>query len=152
MTSFQIHVSRHRRAAARYVADVRRKIQMAFAESPLSQSDVARALGVHRSVISREVRGHKDLTLGRVAEIACLLGYTATFELKTVEVVQDNNNAPMIEPESVKATWNGNAAPQQIHVVQIHKDIMGAKPTHSASTETLTPSKDKWIRQHAHAD
>jgi len=72
--SFQITLKPNRRAAARFIGDVRRAILKAYTEeqkaSGLSQTDIARAIGVHRSVINRELRGVKDMTLGRVAELA----------------------------------------------------------------------------------
>ncbi len=78
MPSFRTTVTPSRRAAARFVQDVRRAIQKALAEEEakrgLTQSDIARAIGVHRSVINREIRGYKDLTLGRVAELAWAMG------------------------------------------------------------------------------
>jgi transcriptional regulator with XRE-family HTH domain len=58
---------------------------MALAEerkkSGLTQSQIARAIGVHRSVINREINGYKDLTLGRVAELAWALGRKPFFAL-----------------------------------------------------------------------
>jgi predicted transcriptional regulator len=72
MTSYQI--TPNMRAAGRFVSRVRRAIQKALAEEETSngiaQSDIARAIDVTRSVISREIRGYKDLTLSRVAELA----------------------------------------------------------------------------------
>ncbi len=81
MTSFQLSVSPNRRAAGRFVFSVRRELQKALVESGISQSHVARAIGVHRSVISRELNGRSDMTLGRVAEIANVLGRVPTFSL-----------------------------------------------------------------------
>jgi predicted XRE-type DNA-binding protein len=85
MTSFQITLSPSRRAAARYVSQVRRALQKALAEeqkaSGLTQSQIARAVGVHRSVINREMKGQKDLTLGRVAEFAWAMGRKPVFDL-----------------------------------------------------------------------
>lgn len=61
MTSFRITISPTRRAAARFVLHVRRTLQQALVEESrrrgLTQSDIARELGVHRSVINRELRG-----------------------------------------------------------------------------------------------
>jgi transcriptional regulator with XRE-family HTH domain len=85
MTSLQITISPKDRVAGRFVERVRRSIQKALAEEKrkngTTQSDLARAIGVNRSVVSREVRGHKDLTLSRVAELAWALGRTPSFEL-----------------------------------------------------------------------
>jgi plasmid maintenance system antidote protein VapI len=85
MSSFQISITPSRRAAARYIASVRKELLEALAEesaaSGMSQSDIARAIGVHRSIINRELRGQKDLTLGRVAELAWAMGRKASFAL-----------------------------------------------------------------------
>jgi hypothetical protein len=83
--SFQISITPNRRAAGRYVTRVRRSLQKALAEENkkrgLTQSDIARAIGVHRSVINRELSGRADITLGRVAELAWAMGRTPTFDL-----------------------------------------------------------------------
>ncbi len=85
MPSFQISITPSRRAAARFVTGVRRAILRALEEegrkSGLKQTDVARAIGVHRSVINRELRGKKDITLGRVAELAWAMGRIPFFDL-----------------------------------------------------------------------
>lgn len=47
----------------------------------LTQSDVAKAIGVHRSVINRELRGQQNMTLSRVAELAHAMGRVPHFEL-----------------------------------------------------------------------
>jgi transcriptional regulator with XRE-family HTH domain len=83
--SFQITLSPSKRAAARFVNDVRRKLQRALAEESekrgLTQTDIAKEIGVHRSVINRELRGRKDITLGRVAELALAMGRKAELDL-----------------------------------------------------------------------
>jgi transcriptional regulator with XRE-family HTH domain len=85
MTSFQITLSPSKRAAARFVNSVRRKLQKALVEesqkSGLTQTEIANTIGVHRSVINRELRGRKDITLGRVAELASAMGRRAELEL-----------------------------------------------------------------------
>ena len=95
MTSFQISISPSRRAATRYINKVRRAIQKALVEehrkTGLTQSDIARRIGVHRSVISRELRGQKDLTHGRVAEFAFALGREPFFEMRVPEVTVGTN-------------------------------------------------------------
>lgn len=82
MSSFRISVTPHRRAAARFINMVHRKLQKAYSDAPeVSQTDIANALGVHRSVINRQLRGTADISLGRVAELAYLLGLEADFDL-----------------------------------------------------------------------
>lgn len=94
MSSFQITVSPNRRAAARFIGRVRRDLIKAVtrkkATEGISQSEIARRIDVHRSVISRELRGYNDLTLGRVAELAWALGLEPSFELKDIVPEQRN--------------------------------------------------------------
>jgi transcriptional regulator with XRE-family HTH domain len=95
MTSFQILVSPSRRAASRYITKVRRTIQKAFAEerqkTGLTQSEIARKIGVHRSVISREMRGQKDISLGRIGEIAWAMGRKPVFDLPEIVAAVGSN-------------------------------------------------------------
>jgi transcriptional regulator with XRE-family HTH domain len=98
-----------RRAAARFVTDVRRKILKALEEEQkktgLKQTDIARAIEVHRSVINRELRGKKDLTLGRAAELAWAMGRTPTFELPEQKHAQGSNlpkPEPYVPPQTSK--------------------------------------------------
>lgn len=92
--SFQITLAPNRRAAARFVGSVRRRLQRALAENPdVSRSAIARDLGVHRSVITRQLQGTADMTLGRVAEIAWSLGYRPKFELERAETEDGANVA-----------------------------------------------------------
>jgi transcriptional regulator with XRE-family HTH domain len=106
--SLQITITPSKRAAGRFVSKVRRAIQKALAEEQIengtTQSDIARAIGVNRSVISREVRGHKDLTLSRVGEIAQALGRTADFSLPK-RVVREGQN--ISEPKVSTDSSNG---------------------------------------------
>jgi len=110
MPSFQIAVKPNRRAAARFVGQVRRAIQKAFKEenkkTGITQSDIARALGIHRSVINRELKGFKDITLGRVAELAWALGRKPSFNLdaQIVAIGQNVQSAPAVVTATVTAT------------------------------------------------
>lgn len=93
--SFRISLTPHRRVAARFVEDVRRRLQKAYADAPgIKQTDIANALGVHRSVINRQLRGYKDMTLGRVAELSWCLGYEPAFSLEPLRVDQTCNTPP----------------------------------------------------------
>jgi DNA-binding XRE family transcriptional regulator len=85
MGSFQISITPTRRVATRFISLVRRSLLKALMEesetSGLTQTDVAKTIGVHRSVINRELRGMKDITLGRVAELAFSMGREIEFNL-----------------------------------------------------------------------
>ena len=107
MTSFQISISPSRRAATRCVSRFRRAIQKALAEeqekSGITQSDIARSIGVHRSVINREIRGQKDITLGRIGELAWALGREIVFDLQETNTA-GGTNVPAIKPGAVRVS------------------------------------------------
>jgi hypothetical protein len=98
MPSFRIPVTPSRRHAARFIADVRRELVRKLADerakTGVTQSAIARALDVHRSVISRELRGRKDITLGRVGELAWALGREPHFELRERSAAEGSNLPP----------------------------------------------------------
>jgi plasmid maintenance system antidote protein VapI len=106
MPSFQITISPTRRAAARFISTVRRAIQQALVEEykdrGLTQSDIARILKVHRSVINREIRGDKDLTLGRIGELSHALGRDPTFSLPKKKKRDGVNTFVELKPVRVK--------------------------------------------------
>lgn len=97
--SFQISLTPTRRAAGRFVGEVRDKLLKGLEDrnrkTGLTQSDVAKTIGVHRSVINRELRGRKDITLGRVAELATSMGLAINFDLVETEFKREVN-APVL--------------------------------------------------------
>jgi transcriptional regulator with XRE-family HTH domain len=101
MPSFRITLSPTKRAAGRFVYGVRRKLQKAYSEEQkkrgLTQTAIAREIGVHRSVINRELRGGKDITLGRVAELATALGRRVNIEFPEM-LAQAGQN---VEPDAL---------------------------------------------------
>ena len=109
MPSFQISITPSKRVATRFIGGVRRKVLHALEEenkkSGLKQTDIARAIGVHRSVINRELRGKKDLTLGRLAELAWAMGRTPFFALmESTQSPGSNLPAPDVAIASVKGS------------------------------------------------
>lgn len=109
MPSFQITLTPSKRAAGRFVLKVRRQLQKAFADESarrgLTQAAIADAIGVHRSVINRELRGNKDITLGRVAELAWALGRTATIEFPdATSMIAGSNISTRAVPTSTESS------------------------------------------------
>jgi hypothetical protein len=94
------------------VERVRRIILRALAEekakSGITQADIARTLGIHRSVVTRELRGVQDITLGRVGEFAWALGRTPvlTFEEKPSNYFVTTDRTPVANRASRSSTAN----------------------------------------------
>lgn len=114
MTSFQIAISPNKRVAGRFVSKVRRALQRALVEeqaiSGINQSAVAEAIGVHRSVVSRELNGRQDITLGRIAELAWAMGRGIDFQLVPLKT-EVGVNAPLIKPGALSTSFDGFTAP-----------------------------------------
>lgn len=112
MPSFRIAIPPSRRAAARFVTDVRRLLQMTLAKEAkngITQSTVARDIGVHRSVINRELRGAADIGMGRVAELGWAMGKTprlvwADDELPEGSNTETRSHLESLDPQPVGAS------------------------------------------------
>ena len=67
------------------MGDVREEVLLAFleemAERRLTKSDIARALGVHRSAVSRILNGTAPLELRTIGQLAWVLGRDPQFKL-----------------------------------------------------------------------
>jgi transcriptional regulator with XRE-family HTH domain len=119
MPSFQITIKPSKRAAGRFVYGVRRAIQKVLAEEQtkrgLTQTAIADAIGVHRSVINREIRGKKDITIGRVAELAWAMGRKAVIDFPTVTQQAGSNAAPIQVPQPLpRAAATSAKSPNEI--------------------------------------
>jgi transcriptional regulator with XRE-family HTH domain len=114
MPSFRISISPSRRAAARFVTGVRRSILQALEEEEkkrgLKQSDIAREIGVHRSVINRELRGKKDIGLGRIAELAFALGRVPKLDLSDAALPATSNLPSPPTPTTIVISKTGTSA------------------------------------------
>ena len=104
MPSYRIAIDPNRRAAARFVGQVRRALQKAFVEEQqargLTQAEIARQLKVNRSVIHRELKGFKDITLGRIGELAWAMGRKPSFSVEEfVLQAGANHSTHMIQPQ-----------------------------------------------------
>jgi hypothetical protein len=59
----------------------RRELQKAIVEEGVTQASIASELDVNRSVIHRQIVGYENLGVGRVGEIASVLGRVPFFRL-----------------------------------------------------------------------
>jgi hypothetical protein len=98
MAKFRIALTPAKRTAGRFAATVRRELQKALAEEHksrgLTQAGIAFELGVNRSVIHRQIVGHENMTIGRVGEIAGVLGREPNFSLPKSTVPAGTNDGP----------------------------------------------------------
>lgn len=81
--SYRFSVDPKSRKVGRFLGRVRREIQKAFEEEKksrgLTQAQIARLLGVDRSVVNRQLMGTENLTLRRVGEFAWVFGRDIEF-------------------------------------------------------------------------
>src|SRR3954452_11327353 len=95
MTSFHFSIDPRSRKAGRFIRKVRSEIQKALVEEKrkrkLTQAAIAEKLGVHRSVINRQLTGEGELTLRAIADFAWILNRDITFELTEPKPKQNGN-------------------------------------------------------------
>jgi DNA-binding phage protein len=86
VTSFHFDIGSRARIAGRFLGRVRSELLKSLAqkknEEGLSQQALAAKLGVHRSLINRQLSGEANLTLRSLADLAWAMGMEITFELK----------------------------------------------------------------------
>jgi hypothetical protein len=113
MQSFRLSITPKRRAAARFVGQVRRALQRTLAENQdLNQAGVARALEVDRSVITKQLRGDGNISLSRVGELAWAMGVVPelVFRKPAKEV---GDNGPQEVPAMIDAlSASGSTSPR----------------------------------------
>lgn len=127
--SFQIAISPNRKAATRFIGKVRRRLQKALADNPdISRSQIADAIGVHRSVITRQLNGRADMSLGRVAEIAWAAGFRAKFELEAIHGDETIN-------------WHPTSAPARKGIVVIHGTANAVAEIPHTSDQRISPDR-----------
>lgn len=85
MTSFHLSSDPRSRKAGRFLRQVRQELQNALVEEKakrkLTQAELARILGVDRSVINRQLTGKGNISLRAIADIAWALNRDIKFEL-----------------------------------------------------------------------
>ena len=78
--SYQMQIDQKSRKAARFISQLKRKIQQALIASGKTQQEVAAILGVDRSVVNRRLRGSANLTARSIAEFAYAFDKDIEFE------------------------------------------------------------------------
>lgn len=112
--SFQIGITPNRRASTRFIGKVRRAlIQLLADNNDVSRTQIADAIGVHRSVITRQLNGHADMNVGRIAEIAWALGYRPVIDFEKIGMPEGANVFADVAPvyrnlKIEKSTTSGN--------------------------------------------
>jgi transcriptional regulator with XRE-family HTH domain len=95
MTYFRFDIGSRARQAGRLIGRVRSELLKALserkAETGLSQQALAYKLGVHRSLINRQLTGETNLTLRSIADLAWALDMEVSFELRKPTAEQGQN-------------------------------------------------------------
>src|SRR5437879_5247775 len=107
MTSFNFDIGEKERAGSRFLSDVRDELQRALAteksERKITQQEIAKLLETSRAVINRQIVGHENIGLKRVAEILWAIGWEPHFEARKVplgdnQIIRPAAQAPLDEP------------------------------------------------------
>lgn len=80
----------------RFIGDVKRALRLALLEEArengMTQTEIAKRLGVNKSVISRIINGTQDLTLRTVGEFARALGRIPKFTAERDQTIGEIRN------------------------------------------------------------
>jgi transcriptional regulator with XRE-family HTH domain len=83
--SYQLKIDPHKQRVGRIVYAIRSELLRAFAEEHdkrgLTQAELARRLGVHRSVVTRLLNGEKTLTARRIASLIAAMDKDLFFQV-----------------------------------------------------------------------
>lgn len=86
MTLFQFDIGDRARKTGRFVGRVRDELVRALSEKRarerVTQQGLAKKLGVHRSLINRQLSGEANLTLRSLADLAWAMDLDLVFELR----------------------------------------------------------------------
>jgi hypothetical protein len=95
------------RLASRFISHVRREVQNAYeqerSERRITQQEIAKRIGVHRSVINRQLGGIENMTLRSVAELLGAMGWEPVFEARKIRTAAQSNQ-PVPDPSPPKLT------------------------------------------------
>jgi predicted XRE-type DNA-binding protein len=109
MNSYTFDIGAKSRKVSRFVGQVRSELQRALssekANRKLTQQQIATAIGVHRSVINRQITGVENLTLRSVAEIAWALGWEIEFSLRKPEQPTEVRSTPNVPSAATKQAY-----------------------------------------------
>lgn len=82
---FRLKIDPKERQVARFYGVIERAFQKAFIdakkERKITQQQLATALGVNRSIVSRRLQGCENMTQRTLAEMAWAMGYEIEFKL-----------------------------------------------------------------------
>lgn len=94
--SFRMSTPEHRLDGADLVLRMRDGLLSAFVKAQafkkIRQADIAKIIGVDRSVINRQLKGDAETSIMRVGEIASILGYRVNVEFERID--DGTGNAP----------------------------------------------------------
>lgn len=121
MTSYQFKLDQRRRFVGRRIAAVRRELQKAFIEEKrtrkFTQAELARVLGVNRSVVNRQLMGTANLSVKSLADLAWALGRDFVVGFPKRKVAVGSNASPIYQvpslgvmPDKLNVTLSGQTS------------------------------------------
>lgn len=105
--SFSVKISAKDRATGRFMSRVHRAlikaVNQAKADKQISQAQIAEAMGVDKSVVSRILNGEGNLTLKTIGDISWAVGLRPEFRFEKIAPIVDvtSNHPAMAAPAFV---------------------------------------------------
>lgn len=120
---------------ARLVVDVTNQLEIALEEQGLTQADLARRLGRSRSIVSRQLSGAANLSLGKLAELAFAIGKRFEFTLSNVQ-----------EARSLHRLRLMSSQPESTREVKVNMGATTLRPSRANRQDGVAPETDALTR------
>jgi hypothetical protein len=134
MTSFRFGIDERNLTVSLMVHRIRDKLQRALLEEKqnqkFTQAQLARKLGVDRSVINRQLSGRENISVRRLAEFAWALGRDISFELPKDLPAQGTNLPSSVPPIAASAHVASSTA---VTVKGYHDGLQVSVVSHAAA-------------------
>lgn len=101
--SFRPQISPRRRAFARLLGDIQQELARVMADTPrVSKAEIARRLGINRSLVTRRLNGTSNMTLESLSDLAWALDQRVIVRLEDRTPATVWSNA--VGPGALQAT------------------------------------------------
>ena len=134
MTTYNMAIEPRRQVFVRLAGRLLAELQLAYTcehdARGITRTDIAAALGVHKSVISRRLNGTSNLTLESLADLAWALDHEITISLR-----------PRSEVISVSSNYHAEAVPRTSNVDSViglsKSDTSSERQSHGRTTSQV---------------
>jgi transcriptional regulator with XRE-family HTH domain len=110
MSSFRLKIDPKQRAVGAWIGDVRVELQRVYdirRREGVTKNQIAGLLGIHRSVITRRLKGADAMNMRSLAEFVWAIGGRPRFSVELIDQHAPSSNQPLPEVPAAKVLSYG---------------------------------------------